>query len=154
MKIETKIMGVDEVRAKLDERSLIGKPLAKMLWKAALYLEGLVKKETPVDTGVLRSSIRAKIDPSPAMPLWAKTYTMVKYASFVEKGTKPHWPPPGALARWAHLHHIPEFLVARAIARRGTKGAFMFKKALEQGKAKVASLLGNMAHEIKGNWEK
>lgn len=46
---------------------------------------------------------------------------------FREKDTVPHWPPfgPGSeLAAWADAHGIEPYLVARAIARRGTRGNY------------------------------
>jgi len=55
------------------------------------------------------------------------------YASFVEFGTAPHFPPVDALKDWAAKFLGDEklaFVVARAIARRGTKGYFFMSQAL------------------------
>src|SRR3990167_8971867 len=69
------------------------------------------------DTGRLRNSIVFRYVP----PNLAEVVAKAKYAKFVHDGTKPHWPPPGALAGWARRHGIPEFLAARAVSQHGTK---------------------------------
>lgn len=60
-----------------------------------------------------------------------------KYAVFVEEGTRPHWPPIKALQGWADRHDIPVFMVARAIALRGTKPRYFWRDTWNdlQGKA-------------------
>lgn len=59
------------------------------------------------------------------------------YWKYLETGTRPHWPPPGPIARWIEVKpiiprpdargRIPsvkslEYLIRRKIAREGTKG--------------------------------
>ncbi len=53
----------------------------------------------------------------------ALIFTDVNYASAVEKGTKPHFPPPQSLSGWASRHGMTglEFVIARSIASKGTK---------------------------------
>lgn len=71
-----------------------------------------------VDTGRLRASIRPFFFQG---GLAAEVGTNVKYAPFVEFGTRPHWPPKGALQRWAERHGMEsDFLIRRAIAKHGT----------------------------------
>lgn len=45
----------------------------------------------------------------------------VKYAIFVEKGTRPHFPPVEAIRRGMKVTAQHAFLIARSIARKGTK---------------------------------
>lgn len=68
-----------------------------------------------------------------------------KHAIFVEKDTRPHWPPIAAIAPWARRHGIEPFLVARAISIHGTKGIHMFElefKALVKRAPKLANDIG------------
>lgn len=61
------------------------------------------------------------------------------YAAPVETGTRPHFPPIEPLVQWVkrkfnHIRHESEarslaFIIARSIARRGTRGHLMFQRA-------------------------
>jgi HK97 gp10 family phage protein len=60
-----------------------------------------------------------------------------KYAPYVEFGTRPHWPPVSAIARWCVLKGIPvtaAFPIARKISEVGTPEQPFLRPA-----AKVAS---------------
>ena len=65
------------------------------------------------------------------------------YWKYLETGTRPHWPPPGPIARWIEVKpviprpdasgRIPsvkslEYLIRRKIAREGTKGTHDLEK--------------------------
>jgi hypothetical protein len=45
----------------------------------------------------------------------------IKYAPFVEFGTRPHWPPVDAIAKSMKVDRSTAFLIARAISRYGTR---------------------------------
>jgi phage gpG-like protein len=62
----------------------------------------------------------------------------VEYAPFVEFGTRPHWPPIAALETWARRHGTSAFVVARAIAQRGTEARNYLRDALKENASKVA----------------
>lgn len=49
------------------------------------------------------------------------------YAIFVEKGTRPHFPPIRKLQGWADRHGIPVWAVALKIAREGTEPRHMWR---------------------------
>lgn len=108
------------------------------------HLKPLVQDKTPVDRGTLKRGIAFSVD-----TVRPSVYEMVlgvegeakKYGIFVERGTRPHFPPIAAVADWARRHGIKPFLVARAIARHGTikrfgrpgpKGALMFERTLDE----------------------
>ncbi|MDD5512068.1 MAG: HK97 gp10 family phage protein [Dehalococcoidales bacterium] len=61
----------------------INKKLESGLTKAALLVERDAKKESPVDTGTLRSSITHEVEPTEA-----RVGTNVEYSSFQEYGTR------------------------------------------------------------------
>lgn len=65
------------------------------------------------------------------------TMTLMDYWKYVENDTRPHWPPPGVIAKWIEIKpvlprpdasgRIPspkslEYLIRRKISRVGTKG--------------------------------
>lgn len=68
-------------------------------------------------SGLLAGSILVEVTED---KLTAEIGPTQPYGPYVEFGTQPHWPPLDALEDWARKHGIPAFLVARAIARRGT----------------------------------
>jgi len=105
-------------------------------------LEFHISAETPVNTGMLRASwskertvkvIGREID------LWGAVVTAIPYGWPMEVGRKPgRMPPVSAIAYWVRRKQLAEteeeiqtvaFLIARAIGRRGTQGAFMVEKA-------------------------
>ena len=80
------------------------------------------------DTGRLRSGIIFRFVP----PGRAEVISKAKYSKFVHDGTRPHWPPPQAIAGWARRHGIPAFLVGRAISQHGTKANPFLRDAYEE----------------------
>lgn len=106
--------------------------------KSLLLLERDAKVFAPSNEGTLRKSIKTTLK-----PLEGAVLAMAKYAEFVHDGTRPHWPPydPGSsLERWARMKGIPPFLVARAIARRGTRAQPFFDEAIEANRVPISTL--------------
>jgi hypothetical protein len=69
-----------------------------------------------------------------------RVFNPMGYALPVERGARPHFPPVDALMAWVRRKlQVPEklvrsvaFLVARKISRRGTSGAAMAYRAVQQ----------------------
>ncbi len=157
--IQMRIMGLEELLEKADPK-LLAEPLRKLFTDASLRLERRAAQLTPKDTGILASKITHRIDTSP-VPMWGQAYTNVKYAPYVEFDTRPHWPPikqftgkTEALDIWARHHHISAFVVARAIARRGTKGHHMFERAADELRSTIQNMANWTAREIEATWER
>lgn len=117
---------------------------------STLLLEGSSKKNAPSNEGTLRKGIISTIT-----PLKSSVIATAKHSIFVHDGTKPHWPPfqpNGALDRWAKAKGIPTFLVARAIARKGTKAQPFMDEAIEENESKINQLfktaLDDAANEL------
>lgn len=144
--MEFKVEGLERLLKKLSPE-ILAEPLKRGLTDLAHLGEREAKKASPIDTGRLRSSITTGVDTA-FMPLWSKVKTDVTYGVYMEMGTRPHWPPPGALAGWARRHGISEFLVARAIARKGTKARKFFGKAKEAVEGKLETIARRILKEI------
>ena len=144
------VEGGEKIAKDLKDPNLL-RPLRDAYEKGTYLTEREVKTRTPRDTSVLASSIKSTIDPQP-VPLWGKVATDVKYAIFVEKGTRPHFPPMRALEGWAHRHGIPTFLAARAIAEKGTKAHKMFEKGFEAVRDKIIGFFEAACKTIEGKW--
>lgn len=105
------------------------------------HLLRLVRGYTPVGmSGLLRGSIFTEIQGQNAN-LTGIVSTPSPYAESMEEGTKPHWAPIEPLKLWA-MRRLGDEEIAWAIrdkiAKVGTKGHFMFKKAFEQSSGFIA----------------
>ena len=120
---------------------------AKFLLTAGLAIEAEAKAALMAgdkrDTGKLLQSIQT-------VPVDAHTVhvgTNLAYAMYVHgyppnppDRSKPHMPPIAAITPWATRHNIPPFLVARAIAKRGTTLVPFMTKGIAAAEAKIAML--------------
>jgi len=134
--ISLKIQGLDKFKKSIKKFPEIS---AKHLQEAIKYSIYEIERETvpktPVSEGRLRSSFRSVLQP--LRGIFGPT---AKYGIFVHEGTRPHWPPFGEgtpLNRWARLHGIEPFLVARAISRRGTKAKPFLKEGVKDALPKI-----------------
>lgn len=106
--------------------------------KSTLILEASSKKNAPSSEGTLRKGIRSSIQPTKG-----SVVATAKHSIFVHDGTKPHWPPfqpNSSLDRWAKSKNIPTFLVAKAIARKGTKAQPFMDEAIDENESKIQQL--------------
>lgn len=75
---------------------------------------------------------------------WEVIFNLQDYWKYVEDGTRPHWPPPGALIPWIRVKpviprpddrgRLPteaqlDFLIRRKISRDGTAGSHDLERA-------------------------
>ena len=101
--------------------------------ETVVMLEGRVAERTPVDLGILRGSIAHDVRGS-GVRLRGEVFSNRDYAPAVERGRRPGrgFPPREAIERWA-ARKLGDaslwFVVARKIARQGTRGIFMFRNA-------------------------
>lgn len=103
--------------------------LGRWLRGELVAVEFGAKQRCPVDEGELRASSTVEVRPTPT-GLEGELQFQAAHALFVHEGTRPHWPPVGALTDWARRHGIPNpFLVARAIALRGTRAVPFLRDA-------------------------
>jgi HK97 gp10 family phage protein len=145
--VEIEIHGFDEVMAHLD--SVKGKlevPKEPMV-EAALIVAISARRKAPVDTRRLQSSIMPSIRRF-GNEVMGVVGSNVKYAPFMELGTKPHFPPLQALEAWAERHGTTAYVVARAISRRGLKPRRYLQKAVEENTRKVVRLIGHFVAKI------
>ena len=75
-------------------------------------------------------------------PFFAIVEARARYSAAVEFGTRPHWPPRGALQPWARRHGFPsgavgDFLVRRKIAREGTDPQPFMEPAVQDSRRDI-----------------
>lgn len=122
--------------------------LTRVLQLAALYAErearlGALEAK---DTGATARSIVSEVQ-----GMTARVYSPLVYASVMETGRRPgaKMPPPAALEGWIARHNpdISPFVLARAIARRGTAGRFFFRRAVTRLETALPGLVAQAMRE-------
>lgn len=130
MNIKVTVRGFKELRRNMGEAGKAVYPLAKSaLNKSAIQIKGRAKNNAPVAFGDLQRSFKHDVK-----GLTATVWSGKEYALYVEKGTRPHFPPVAPLARWAGLKLGDSslgFVIARSIAKKGTKAQPFFEPAVE-----------------------
>lgn len=147
--ISGEINGLLEAQQKLEQvaADLYGAPMLDAMRQSAMLVTNDAKVFAPVDTGRLRSSITPEVR-SEGRSVLGVVGSNVHYAPYQETGTRPHWPPIGALETWARRHGTSAFLVARAIARRGTKGKRYLQRAFDKNADRIRQMIGKAVSEI------
>jgi hypothetical protein len=97
---------------------------------AITALRRRAEPRTPVDLGRLQAGYVERVTSSPTT-IEGVLENVVPYALYVEGGTRPHWPPIGAIRGWAERHGINPYALQRSIARRGTPAVRFLARAVE-----------------------
>jgi phage gpG-like protein len=97
-----------------------------------------IQQQHAIDTGRLLGSVTREVK-----PFEASIGTNVAYARPVEEGRQSGapMPPTGSLLGWMNRHGIPaerEFVIRRAIARRGIRARPYLLPALENNRTQIA----------------
>ena len=150
--ITIRIEGGERLQQVMGNAQFIRGPLKTFLTRSAFIVELKEKEKAPVDTGRLRSSITTVLQPMKAL-----VGPTVFYAPYVEYGTRPHWAPKGALQPWASRHGFPagslgDFLVRRAIAKRGTRAQPFMRPAAQASLPLIKGEFDQMVRDIRARW--
>jgi HK97 gp10 family phage protein len=115
--------------------------------EATLTVESTARSLAPRDTGRLQGSISSRITGG-GTSLVGEIGPSVRYGLFVERGTRPHWPPVAAVSGWARRRGIPPFLVARSIARKGTRAQPYMEPALERNRGRIEAIFARVGARV------
>lgn len=119
---------------------ILGKRVRAAMLGALGVIQEWITSETPVNFGTLRGSFGIDLR-GQGINLTGETVTGLLYGLPVETGRKPgRMPPPDAIALWAKRKLglsgdeliAASWAIARAIGRRGTKGAYMVEQAYQR----------------------
>jgi len=155
LKITADVKNLEAMIARFPEASRAAR-MARIT-EAVLLLEGEIKRETPVGAGPihLRDTFFYKVYDEHDR-IWGLVGSPAAYGVPVEMGTKPHFPPVAPLQHWVERKlgiggkeaKAVAFLIARAIARRGTKGARMATRSVEKNEARIMAILERIGDDI------
>jgi len=114
---------------------------------ATLMVSGSARTYAPVDRGILRASIIPEVRTEGKTVIGVVGSNKI-HAPFPETGTRPHWPPLAALETWAARHGTTAFVVARAIAQRGTRAVHYLQRAFDEHRNSIMELIGRGVDSI------
>src|SRR4030042_799394 len=115
------------------------------LTEALIRREAAIKRLTPEGAGPIhiRDTIFSHVGIR-GESVWGMIGTPAIYGESLEYGTKPHFPPVAPIRFWVERKlglmgkeaQSAAFCIARAISKRGTKGAHMFEKGFDTNEAR------------------
>lgn len=141
---------VAEIRGRI--RRLLPEPVRRLLEDASKAAARAASGETPKDTG---ATARAWVAASTSM--MASARNPMAAAAPLNYGRHSHkMPPTSALLGWLDRHGIDRrsaFPIARAIARRGTRGRFFMQRAAQQMRnSELPRLMREAVQRIENIW--
>jgi HK97 gp10 family phage protein len=123
--------------------SAVDAELRSIVQTGALLIESEARSLAPRDTGRLQGSIHSRIS-----GLTAEVGPTVAYGLFVEKGTRAHFPPVGAISGWAVRHGLNPYAVARGMSRKARPPRPFMVPALERSRARIEALAAKVGATV------
>lgn len=140
---------------------VVREELGRAITEADLLLEREIRDAWPRASGISRASMHT-VERVDGLKVEGFVGSSLNYVRPVDLGTRPHFPPVDALIDWVKLRFQVSseaqargiaFVIARKIAARGTKGAFVFRDVLARltpqlreifvrAQAKIAARMG------------
>jgi len=136
--ITIEIKGLDKLKEKMKDLSdiVVRQQMERTMYRSTEMIKNRARELVPVDTGNLRRSIRdiVQVGEREIKGIIGPTEP---YGAPVEFGARPHFPPVGALERWANKRGINPWALAVSISRKGTRPHPFLIPAFEQFKNKI-----------------
>jgi len=142
--IAVEIRGLKETQRNMERiaRDLRGEPYLNAMRRATLMVQRSAKLKAPVDTGRLRASITPEVRMQGNL-VTGVVGSNVKYAGYVELGTKAHFVPAKYIGRWASRHGLDDtglFVSGRAQP--------YLEPALKENEDRIVGILGAAVAQI------
>lgn len=112
-----------------------------------LLVEGDARRNVRHDTRRLMNSITHRVR-GQGTRLVGEVGPSVRYGLYVERGTRPHWPPLAALVGWARRHGVSPYAVQRGIARRGTRARPFLLPAFTRNADRIVRLFARAGQQV------
>jgi hypothetical protein len=154
LRITADLTGAEKLLASYPEAARVAR--ISRVTEAVLLADGIVRMKTPVGAGPvhLRDTVFHQV--GMGEPVWGLVSTPAQYGLPVEMGTRPHFPPVAPIQHWVEKKlgingkeaKAVAYLVARAIAKRGTKGAKMFTRTWDEQEAAILAILNRIPEDI------
>lgn len=112
---------------------IVGEQIQQAVRRSAIHIQREAIKESPIDSGVLRSMINVTFPGE----FSATISSDAKYSIYVHEGTPPHKAPFKPIAKWAQRKGIPAFPIWYKIQQKGTKANPFMKRGVKNAESDV-----------------
>lgn len=114
-----------------------------------ILLEADQRRNVAQDTRRLMGSITHQINARTLPVISGRVGPTVRYGLWVERGRRPGKAPPiEAIAGWARRHGVNPFVVARAIARKGTRPQPFVEPSLQRNLPALRRMFGRIGFRL------
>lgn len=147
--LEIRVEGLGAALAALAPAEIAGQPTREFLRASGAAIEFHARDNTRPNrfTGDVLAGFRTVLEDGP-IPTGVTVENTSEHAFYLEKGTRPHFPPLAAITPWAEAKGIAPYALALSISRYGTLAHPFLAPALEQSAGEIDGLLAVAAKEI------
>ena len=148
MPVALRLEGADRLSAALRRApETVTAEQARAMTASLLLVEGDARRNVRQDTRRLMNSITHR-QRQQGRSLVGQVGPSARYGLYVERGSRPHFPPVAALAGWARRHGVSPYAVQRAISRRGTRARPFLAPAFTKNAARIVRLFAQAGARI------
>lgn len=152
MSFSIQINGLQELKKTFSKSdSIANKELQSAMDESTMYVKGEIRNKI-IDVGANNTGNLVKnVFVYESKPSRGRIGVGEKYGLYVEKGTKAHFPPVAPLERWAQTKLGKSgigFLIARKIAREGTKAKPFVEPTFQKSKPVIAKRFDEATRKI------
>lgn len=152
MPITIRVKGLEELSASFGKaRSLIERHVGDGVQESAKIIRDRARRKAASPPIVFQGELGRSLFTKPSGKLSAVIGSDAKHAPFVEFGTRPHFPPVAPLERWAKVKLGKPglgFVIAKKIARKGTKAQPYFQPAVDESLQDVHRLIEKAVAQV------
>jgi hypothetical protein len=139
MPVTLRLEGAEPLaRALRRSPAVVAAAQAQAMEASLLLLERDARRGARQDTRRLMNSITHAVA-GRGTTLTGRVGPSVGYGLYVERGSRPHWPPIAALVGWARRHGVSPYAVQRSIARKGTRARPFLLPAFTRNAAAIVA---------------
>jgi len=140
MPVTLRLEGADRLAGALRRSPrVVAAEQARAMTRSLLLVEADARRGVRQDSRQLMNSITHRMREQ-GDALVGEVGPSVRYGLYVERGTRPHWPPRAPLEGWARRHGVSVFAVQRAIARKGTRARPFLEPAFRKNEPAIVRL--------------
>ncbi len=140
MPVTLRLEGAEPLARALNRSpELVAAESLRAMTTSLLLVEADARRNVAHDSRRLMNSITHRLS-GRGDALVGEVGPSVRYGLYVERGSRPHWPPVAALVGWARRHGVSPYAVQRGIGRRGTRARPFLVPALTKNVDRIVRL--------------
>jgi hypothetical protein len=148
MPVTLRLEGAEPLARALNRSpELVAAESLRAMTTSLLLVEADARRNVAHDSRRLMNSITHRIT-GRGNALVGEVGPSVRYGLYVERGSRPHWPPVAALVGWARRHGANPYAVQRGIARRGTRARPFLVPAFTKNADRIVRLFARAGQQV------